>query len=155
MLHILSIPLTNSYVARHGDTVEAFTSGHPWEVKKMSAIEAGRLQECKNTEFLRELRKTGFCEFKVTVRRAVHLRECVLGELRLTVIISNNNDFLAVLLEFQKKQAYSTSHHFINTGKSYNKKIPNILKLVLYILVPPGRGGGGTAIYGLYRYVLG
>ena len=102
MLHILSIPLTNAYVARHGDTVEAFTSVHPWEVKKMSVTEAGRLQECKNTEFLRELRKTGFCEFKVTVRRAVHLREYALGELPLTVIISNNNDFLAVLLELKK-----------------------------------------------------
>ena len=56
----------------------------------------------KKTEFLRELRKTGFCEFKVTVCRAVHLRECALGELLLTVIISNNNDFLAVLLELKK-----------------------------------------------------
>ena len=87
------------------------------------------------------MRKTGFCEFKVTVRRAVHLRECALGELPLTVIISNNNDFLAVLLELKKK-VYSTSHHFNNTGKRNNKRIPNILKLVLHILVPPGREGG-------------
>ena len=112
MLHILSIPLTNAYVARHGDTVEAFTSGHPWEVKKMSVTGVGRLQECKNTEFLRELRKTGFCESKVTVRRAVHLRECALGELPLTEIISKNNDFLPVLLEScppppQKKNRYT------------------------------------------------
>ena len=40
---------------------------------------AGRLGECKNTEFVWELSKTGFC--KGGRSSAVHLRECSLGEL--------------------------------------------------------------------------
>ena len=34
-------------------------------------------------------KKSGFCEFKAAVSRAVCLRECALGELPLTAIISN------------------------------------------------------------------
>ena len=37
-------------------------SGHSRDVKKVSVARAGRLQECKNTEFVWEMRKTGFCE---------------------------------------------------------------------------------------------
>ena len=43
-------------------TVEALMSGHPQNTKKVSVTKAGRLRGCKNTEFLWELRKTGFCE---------------------------------------------------------------------------------------------
>lgn len=43
-------------------TVEALMSGHPQNTKKVSVTNAGRLRGCKNTEFLWELRKTGFCE---------------------------------------------------------------------------------------------
>ena len=32
------------------------------DVKKVSAAGAGRLRECKNTEFVWEFGKTGFCE---------------------------------------------------------------------------------------------
>ena len=43
--------------------------------KKLSVIETGRLRpECKNTEFVWELRKTGV--MKATIKRAVHLLEC-------------------------------------------------------------------------------
>ena len=41
--------------------MEALISGHPGEVKKVSITEAGRLQECKNTQFVWELRKTVSC----------------------------------------------------------------------------------------------
>ena len=44
------------------NTVEALVSGHPAGRKKMSITEAGRLRKCKNTEFVLEMRKTGFCE---------------------------------------------------------------------------------------------
>ena len=37
-------------------------SGHPREAKKFSVTGAGCLRECKNTEFVWELRKTAFCE---------------------------------------------------------------------------------------------
>ena len=40
---------------------EPFVSRHPHDVKGIKAG-AGRLQEFKNTEFVRELRKMGFCE---------------------------------------------------------------------------------------------
>ena len=43
-------------------TVEAPVSEHPWDVKKVFVPGAGLLQECKNTEFVWELPKTGFCE---------------------------------------------------------------------------------------------
>ena len=36
-------------------------SGQPRDAKKVSSTGAGRLRECKNTEFVLELRKTGFC----------------------------------------------------------------------------------------------
>ena len=44
------------------NTVEALVSGHHRDAKKVSIIGAGRLRECENTEFVLELRKTGFCE---------------------------------------------------------------------------------------------
>ena len=37
-------------------------SGHPSDAKKVPVTGAGRLRECKSTEFVWELRKTGFCE---------------------------------------------------------------------------------------------
>ena len=37
-------------------------SGHPRDAKKVFITGAGRLRESKNTEFVWELRKTGFCE---------------------------------------------------------------------------------------------
>ena len=42
--------------------------------KKLSVIEAGRLREFKNTEFVWELRKTGVA--KAAIKRAAHLLEC-------------------------------------------------------------------------------
>ena len=42
--------------------VEALVGGHSRDVKKVSVARAGRLRECKNTEFVWEMRKTGFCE---------------------------------------------------------------------------------------------
>ena len=36
--------------------------GHSRDVKKVSVARAGRSWECKNTEFVWEMRKTGFCE---------------------------------------------------------------------------------------------
>ena len=36
--------------------------GYPRVAKKVSVTGAGRLWECQNTEFVWELRKTGFCE---------------------------------------------------------------------------------------------
>ena len=42
--------------------------------KKLSVIEAGRLRECKNTEFVWELRKRGVA--KAAIKRAVHLLQC-------------------------------------------------------------------------------
>ena len=82
------VNIDHTYVAGHGDTVEAPLSGHLWEAKKVSITWAGRLPECKNIQFLWVLRKTGFCEFKEAVSRTVCLWECALGELPLTVIIS-------------------------------------------------------------------
>ena len=44
-------------------TLEALVSGHlPRDVKKVLVTGADRVRECKNTEFVSELRKTGFCE---------------------------------------------------------------------------------------------
>ena len=37
-------------------------SGHSRDVKKVSVARAGRLRECKNTDFVWEMRRTGFCE---------------------------------------------------------------------------------------------
>ena len=37
-------------------------SRHSRDAKKMSVTGAGLLRKCKNTEFVRELRKTAFCE---------------------------------------------------------------------------------------------
>ena len=50
--------------------------------KKVSVTGAGCLQECKNTEFVSKLRKTGFCEGSC-IGIAVHLQEHPLGELLL------------------------------------------------------------------------
>ena len=60
-------------------TVEALVSGHPQGVKRMSITGAGGLRECKNTEVVWELRKTGFV--KAVVSRAVFLQGYPLGEL--------------------------------------------------------------------------
>jgi len=43
-------------------SVEAIVSGHPRHAKKVSVTGASRLRECKNTEFVWELSKPGFCE---------------------------------------------------------------------------------------------
>ena len=51
-----------NFKKNRNNTMEALVSGHPREVKKVSITGAGRLRECKNTEFVWELRKTGFCE---------------------------------------------------------------------------------------------
>ena len=40
----------------------SFVRGHTWDMKKVSVTGAGCLQECKNTEFVSELSKTGFCK---------------------------------------------------------------------------------------------
>ena len=37
--------------------MEALISGHPWGFKKVPITGTGCLQECKNTEFVWELRK--------------------------------------------------------------------------------------------------
>ena len=50
-------------------TMEALVSGHPQGTKRMSLTGAGGLRECKNTEVVWELRKTGFV--KAVVSRAV------------------------------------------------------------------------------------
>ena len=42
--------------------VEALVSGNPRVAKMVSITWAGRLRECKNTEFVWKLRKTSFCE---------------------------------------------------------------------------------------------
>ena len=47
-------------------TVEALVSGHPQGVKRMSITGAGGLRECKNTEVVWELRKTGFVKAVVS-----------------------------------------------------------------------------------------
>ena len=44
------------------NTVEALVGGHSRDGKKVSVTEAGRLRECKNTEFVWELKERGFCE---------------------------------------------------------------------------------------------
>ena len=43
-------------------TLEVLVSGHPRGVKKVSKTGAVRFRECKITEFVWELGKTGFCE---------------------------------------------------------------------------------------------
>lgn len=43
-------------------TVEALMSGHPCHVKKVSLTRAGCFWECKNAEFVWELRTMVFCE---------------------------------------------------------------------------------------------
>ena len=42
--------------------MEALLSRHPRDAKKVSVTGADRLAECKNTEFLSELRIMAFCE---------------------------------------------------------------------------------------------
>ena len=42
--------------------MEALVSGHPLVADKISVTSTGRLRECKNTEFVWELRKTGLSE---------------------------------------------------------------------------------------------
>ena len=43
-------------------TVEDLMSGHSRYSEKVSITGAGRLRECKNTKFVWEVRKTGFCD---------------------------------------------------------------------------------------------
>ena len=84
------------------------------------------------------LRKTGSCEFKAAVSRAVCLQECVLGELPLTAIISSDecNDFLAVLLEFKNISILHRSPFHIDSKKLI-REFP-ILKLgLLLVLIWP------------------
>ena len=57
IFHILFI-LNNKNIRR----VEALVSGHGRDAKKVPVTGAGRLRECKNTEFVWEVRKTRFCE---------------------------------------------------------------------------------------------
>ena len=45
----------------YNNTGKALEFGHPRDAKMVSVTAAGRLRECKNTEFVWELRKTGFC----------------------------------------------------------------------------------------------
>ena len=45
----------------YNNTVKALVFGHPRDAKIVSVTAAGCLRECKNTEFVWELRKTGFC----------------------------------------------------------------------------------------------
>ena len=53
--------------------VEADVRGHPQDTKQVSVITgAGHFWECKNTEFVWQLRET----VKVAISRAVCLREC-------------------------------------------------------------------------------
>ena len=65
--------------------MEALEGGHPRDAKKVFVTGAGRLRECKDTEFVWELRKTGFVKMAVQLSRAVRLRECPLGQLPLYV----------------------------------------------------------------------
>lgn len=44
------------------NTVEAVVRGHAQDAKKVFVTGAGSLQECQNTAFVWELRKTAFCE---------------------------------------------------------------------------------------------
>ena len=53
--------------------VEADVRGHPQDTKKVSIVTgAGHFWECKNTEFVWQLRET----VKVAISRAVCLRQC-------------------------------------------------------------------------------
>ena len=45
----------------YNNTVKALIFRHPRDTKMVSVTAAGHLRECKNTEFVWELRKTGFC----------------------------------------------------------------------------------------------
>ena len=58
------------------------SAGHPWDGKEVSTTGAGRLQEWKNKEFVRELRKKGFVKVAVN-RDVIRLRECPLAEIPL------------------------------------------------------------------------
>ena len=48
--------------------MEVLVSGHPQGAKKVPVSGAGCLRECKNTEFVWELRKTGLCKDGRTVK---------------------------------------------------------------------------------------
>ena len=51
-----------NFKMNRNNTVEALVSGHPRGVQKVSITGAGGLRESKITEFVWDLRKTGFCE---------------------------------------------------------------------------------------------
>ena len=57
--------------------VEALVSGHPRGVKEVSITGVVRFRESKNTEFVWEMKKTGF-------RDSGRLRKCPLGQLPTT-----------------------------------------------------------------------
>lgn len=48
------------YIQEKICTVEALMSGHPGDAKEVSTTRTDYLLKCKNTEFVRKLRKTGF-----------------------------------------------------------------------------------------------
>ena len=59
--------------------MEVLVRGHPRDAKKVPVTGAARLRQCKNTEFVLELRKTG-----LTVCRTVRSTgECPFGKLSL------------------------------------------------------------------------
>ena len=53
-------------------------NGHPWYAKKVSETGADLLRECKNSDFVWELRKMRFCEGGL-VRRDVRFRDVFFG----------------------------------------------------------------------------
>ena len=65
--------------------MEALESGHPQKAKKVSATGADCLRECRNTEFVGELRKLAFCEgaWPQVELSTYIVPECPLGELPL------------------------------------------------------------------------
>ena len=66
------------------DTVEVLVSGHPRDnprdARNLSVTGAGRLRECKNTEFVWELRKMGFRE--VSAGRVLMIRQVIISNRR-------------------------------------------------------------------------
>ena len=76
------------YIQEKICSVEALQIRHPRDAKEVSITRTGHLRECKNTEFVWKLRKTGLRFGKEAVSRAVRLNECPLWELLLYSLIS-------------------------------------------------------------------
>ena len=74
--------------------MEAVVSGHPQDTKKVYVTGAGHFWECKNTEFVWQLRKT----VKVAISRAVRLRECSWKSNFILKIFSSAYYFIFLLL---------------------------------------------------------